>query len=370
MTAFDPNTNDNNHLNDNDEISLKELIQKIKEWVAFLKTKWKLIIAISAIGGAIGIVYAYFQKPTYKAVMTFVLEEDKGGGMSGAMGLASTFGIDLGGAGGGGLFTSSNILELMKSRLVIEKTLLNAVPYTNENGKTETVSLAEYYIRANKLREAWEQKPVIKNIQFAPTTDRSKYNLQQDSILQTISAAIIKNNLTIAQKDKKVSIISIEVKTEDQLFSKLFCEQLAKETSDFYIETKSKKARLNVDILQKQTDSIRGELNGAIVGVASANDNVYNLNPSLNVKRTPGTRRQVDVQANTAILTQLVAQLELAKVTLRKETPLIQTIDQPILPLEKEKVGKLKSLILGGFLAGFLTVLYLVFGQLYKKLVA
>ena len=40
------------------------------------------------------------------------------------------------------------------------------------------------------------------------------------------------------------------------------------------------------------------------------------------------------------------------------------------LPLEKDKVGRLKSLVLGGFLAGFLTVLYLVFGQLYRKMVA
>jgi len=250
-------TENNPHLtNDTDEISLKELIVKIKEWVAYLKTKWKLIIAISAIGGIIGFAYASFQKPTYKAVMTFVLDDAQGGGgMSGAMGLASTFGIDLGGGGGGGLFTSSNILELMKSRLVIEKTLLNAVPYNN-NGKFENISLAEYYIRVNNLRESWSKKPDFKDIQFTPTTDRSHFSLQQDSILQTISGSIVKNNLTIAQKDKKVSIISIEVKTEDQNFSKLFCEQLAKETSDFYIETKSKKARINVDILQKQTDSI------------------------------------------------------------------------------------------------------------------
>jgi uncharacterized protein involved in exopolysaccharide biosynthesis len=55
---------------------------------------------------------------------------------------------------------------------------------------------------------------------------------------------------------------------------------------------------------------------------------------------------------------------------LRKETPLIQVIDKPIFPLEKEKVGKLKTLVLGGFLAGFLTVLYLVFSSLYKKLIA
>ena len=349
---------------DNDEISLKELIQKIKEWIAYLKAQWKLIIGIAALGGIIGFVYASFQKTTYLATTTFVLEEDKGGGMGGAMGLASSFGFDLGG-GGGGLFTSSNIIELMKSRLVVEKTLLNPVQVAGKE-----ISLADYYAQINKLKEGWAKKPNLSNISFPINADRTKFSLEQDSILQTISAGLTKNNLVIAQKDKKVSIISLTVKTESELFSKLFCEQLLKETSDFYIETKSKKSRLNVDILQRQADSIRAELNGAITGVAAASDNVYNLNPAFNVKRTPSTRRQVDVQANTAILTQLVAQLELSKVSLRKETPLVQLIDRPILPLEKEKLGRLKSLFLGGFLAGFLTVLYLVFGQLYKKMVA
>jgi uncharacterized protein involved in exopolysaccharide biosynthesis len=188
--------------------------------------------------------------------------------------------------------------------------------------------------------------------------------------LETISADLKNNNLSIIQKDKKVTIISLTVKTESELFSKLFCEQLLKETSDFYIETKSKKSRLNVDILQHQADSIRAELNSAITDVAVASDNVYNLNPAFNVKSSPTRRKQIDVQANTAILTQLVAQLELSKVSLRKETPLVQLIDRPILPLEKEKVGRLKSLIIGGLLTGFLTLFYLVFGKLYRKMVA
>ena len=170
---------------ESDEISLKELIFKIKEWTTYLKSKWKLIIAISLLGGILGFVYAYFQKPTYKAVMTFVLEEEKSGGMGGALGLASSFGIDLGASGGGGLFTSSNILELMKSRYVVEKTLLNTVPYL-DNGKNENISLAEYYIRSYELRKRWEKKPALKNIQFLPTNDRSKFTLQQDSILKNI----------------------------------------------------------------------------------------------------------------------------------------------------------------------------------------
>jgi uncharacterized protein involved in exopolysaccharide biosynthesis len=123
-----------------------------------------------------------------------------------------------------------------------------------------------------------------------------------------------------------------------------------------------------MDILVRQTDSIRAELNGAITGVAVANDNTFGLNPALNVKRVPSARRQVDVQANTAILTELVKQTELAKVTLRKETPLIQIIDRPILPLPKERFGKAKGILLGGILAGFLTVLGLILRRIFKEI--
>ena len=35
---------------DNDEISLKELILKMKEWFAFLKSKWKFIFLAGIIG--------------------------------------------------------------------------------------------------------------------------------------------------------------------------------------------------------------------------------------------------------------------------------------------------------------------------------
>ena len=64
---------------DNDEISLKELIIKIKEWVIFLKTKWKTIFLAGIIGALIGLTISLFEKLTYKAVLTFAMEEDRGG---------------------------------------------------------------------------------------------------------------------------------------------------------------------------------------------------------------------------------------------------------------------------------------------------
>ena len=345
-----------------EEIALKELIKNLKEWLYFLLSKRTTIALASILGAILGLTYSFVKKPVYKASLSFALESSAaGGGLSGALGLASSLGLDLGGSGGG-IFEGSNLTELFKSRKMVEKTLLMPVSF---NGKT--ISLAEMYIENEKWRKKWDDKPKLIGLQFLPNTSRKNFSRTHDSIFGAIYEDLSKYKLEVGQKDKKVDIISIEVTSTNELFSKFFTEALAKQVGDFYIETKSKKARINMAILERQTDSIRGELNSAISGVAVANDNTFGLNPSLNVRRVPSARRQVDVQANSAILTELVKQTELAKVTVRKETPLIQIIDRPILPLKKEKVGKLMGLIVGGIVFGLLTILFLTLKNTLKK---
>ena len=347
--------------NTNDEISLKELIEKVKEWFDYLLSQWKKIVLAGFIGAAIGLTYSFIKKPIYTATLSFALEDDKsGGGFGGALGLASSFGFDLGGSGGGA-FSGANLIEFFKSRSMVEQTLMQPVL-----AGTDMISLAEMYIQNEEWRDKWLTKKKLVGVQFFPNANRKNFSRSQDSIFGDVYDDLSKFGLEVGQKDKKVDVISIEVSSTNELFAKFFTEALAKQVGDFYIETKSKKARLNMAILQKQTDSIRGELNNSIAGVAVANDNTFGLNPSLNVRRVPSARRQVDVQANTAILTELVKQTELAKVTLRKETPLIQIIDRPILPLKKEKVGKAKGILLGGFLAGLLTCIYLLIKEILK----
>ncbi|MBU2061975.1 MAG: lipopolysaccharide biosynthesis protein, partial [Bacteroidetes bacterium] len=102
--------------------------------------------------------------------------------------------------------------------------------------------------------------------------------------------------------------------------------------------------------------------------VAVATDNTFNLNPALNVRRAPSSRRQVDVQANTAILTELVRQTEMAKVTVRNETPLIQIIDKPILPLAIDRLSKVKAILVGGLILGLMTMLILVVRRFFKQI--
>lgn len=345
-----------------DEISLKSIVLLIKEWYAYLLSKFRVILIAGIIGAVLGVAYSLISVPKYTALLTFALEDEKSTGLGGALGLVGQLGIDVGGSGGGA-FAGGNLIELFKSRSMVEQTLLTPIDL-----KSERISLAEMFIRDNNWRESWEDNPKLKHIKFLPFADRRGFSREQDSILEVIYKKLSNSDLKIIQKDKKIGIISVEMKSTNEVFSKNFTESLANVVSEFYIDTKSKKARINMTILQRQLDSIRGELNGSIAGVAIANDKTFGLNPALNVKRVPSVRKNVDVQANTAILTELVKQTELAKVTLRRETPLIQIIDKPIYPLKMERFGKLRGIVFGGFIAGFLTVLILIIRRIFAGL--
>lgn len=349
--------NTNNVPTNDDEISLKELILKLQDWWRYLLSKWLIILIVGLLGGALGLLYSIYKKPTYVATLTFVLEEENKGGLANLGGLAAMAGINVGG-GGGGIFQGDNILELYKSRSMLTKTLLNT-------SNTNDSLLIDRYITANELREGWAEDPKLSKIDF--TIPQENFSLQHDSLIGVFIDNIKENYLQVSKPDKMLSLIQVQLTAPNERFSKDFTEVLVQEVNDFYVETKTKKALENLEIVQHQADSVRYELNAAIGGVASMADANPNANPARQVLRVPSAKRQVDVQANEAILTELVKNLEMAKISLRRETPLIQIIDQPILPLKEERLGKAKGIILGGVISGFLIVLLLIGIRIYKE---
>lgn len=314
-----------------DEISLRELILKLREWYHYLLSKWKVILLAGIIGGVLGFLYAYFKKPVYTAECTFVLEEQGNAGTLGQYaGLASMVGIDLGGAAGSGLFQGDNIIELYKSRSMIQRTLLTQADF---NGHLEL--LIDHYIKSAALSGKWAEQSDLKNLSFH--IPPSKYITKHDSIIGLIVDDINKNYLSVEKIDKKLSIISVKVKSKDEMFAKVLNEKLVETVNNFYVRTKTKKALENFNILQKQADSVKSLLNSSIGSAASAIDANPNANAALQILQVPSKRKQVDIQASSAMYSEIIKNLEIARITLRQSAPLIQVIDGPILPLKVER---------------------------------
>lgn len=331
------------------EISISVLVDTIGKWISFLLNKWLILLIVAIFFGVLGIFYAWITKPVFTAELTFSVEDEGANGLSVYSGLAAQFGLDIGGAGGG-VFSGENLIELMKSRKLVEKTLFTPIK------RDSNLTMLNYYVNTklkikNKDKVELNQQNFPKN--YIVGSDRFK-----DSMLNKIISGIIKDQLLIEKIDKKLSIVSLKFKDGDEQFAKSFVENLASTVIDFYVDYRSQKSRQNVEILQRQTDSLNHLINFGIGSIAATSD--LNINPVRQIVRVGSQRRQVDLQVNGALYGELLKNLELSKISLRKQMPLIQIIDTPVLPLEKKKPGRLFTGIIFAFLGVLFTAIFLL----------
>jgi len=357
-------TTEPNPHSEEEGVSFKELILNLQDWLNYLWSRWKFLLAAGVIGGICGLGYAFWKKPVYTATTTFVLESPESkGGLSRLAGMAAVVGIDLGN-NGGGLFQGDNILQLYKSRRMLEQTLLSR---THPSSKE---LLIERFIDFNDI--AWEPQSALNSLDFRvdPESLDGTTRRLRDSVITAFTNAINNDILTVEKLDKNLSIIKVDVKSADEIFSKSFNENLVKNVNNFYILTTTKRSAENVAILQAKVDSVRAVMSGAIYSAARVSDATPNLNPTRQVQRAAPTQEaQFSAEANRAVLTQLLQNLELTKMTLLQEQPLIQLVDQPVYPLKMDRVSKLKGIIIGGLVAGFLTLLWLVVSRYLRDIV-
>ena len=342
----------------NDEIQLKDILIKLSDYKAYLFKNKFIIIGFSFLFVVLGVVYAFVSDTKYTADLTFVVEEEGSGGSLGAMsGIASQFGFDIGGSSSA-TFSQQNILELLSSRGVIESALMQRAKI---NGKTDF--LIEHYIEIDKIKDTGAESDDFKGVSFH---DKSSYI--HDSISGVIWQEIIENNLTVELKSDEANIITLSYISLNQEFAKEFVEKLINEMSKMYIAHQTAQANKTLDFLQDRADSVFSELVIAEQQLAKAKD--INQRIIKVTGRLKELQLMREVEVLNAMYLELVKNLELSKITLLNKTPIINIIDEPILPLEEDKISKIVAGLLGSFLGGFLSVCFFIFRKLFKDALA
>ena len=169
----------------------------------------------------------------------------------------------------------------------------------------------------------------------------------QDSLIKDLVKLIKKEYLLVDKPSRKTTILEIGFDHKDEVLAKIFNENLVKIVNEFYQKTKTLKTGSNLNILQRQSDSVKIVLDSSIMILAETDQNIPNPNPLSKVNLVPYQKAMIDVQVNSAIYQELLKQLELAKVTHRNNMPLIQVIDEPSYPLENSRWKLFKTLIYG-----------------------
>ncbi len=327
-------------ISEQEEVSLREIIEKIQYILKYLFSKWIFILVSLVIGAITGYIYSYNNETYYIAETTFIIEGQQ---TSQITGLASLFSGGSSTSGGGSLFEGGTLLSLYTTRLMLEKAL-----FTPVKPNDSTFLFIDWYLRINDEGEKWSDIP--EKIRGS--------NLSR--IIATIASEYV--------KVEPGSFVKISIKSKDEKFSKSFNEILIKTVNNFYINTKTKKTLDNLKILENQADSLSKLLIGRMSGAAIAADNYPNANLALSILKVDVQKRNLDVQAATSLYSSVITNLESTKMELRKETPLIQIIDPPFLPLNKEVPDINKTIILFSFVSSLIVISVLILYLFYKNI--
>jgi len=348
----------NIHQQEDPPFTFRELGSVTWKKIQYSFRLWRLIFILLTTGMLLGLVYSLVNPVTYTARLSFVVEDSKASGGSLVSALAGQFGFDMSNlTGGGGVLAGDNVLELLKSRSFIKKTLLT--PYQD----TGNTSLADEYATIYHWKTKWLKNKVIgKTITFP--AGKIKFSRLEDSLLQIITKRITDQELSVIKPDKKLSIFEIETTMRDEKLSQLFCERLLQITTDFYIDTKTRRLQRNVERLQKRTDSIGQLLNRQTYISSSESKLLLDINPAYTTSTVNSEISNRDKIMLSTIYAELVKNLELSKTALIQETPTVQVVDQPELPLKINRVRWYKGMIIGGIAAYMLFIGWILF---FKK---
>lgn len=342
--------NTNNHKT----AALSDVINAIQGYFSFVLGQKKLFGLLMLSTALLAMVYGFLQSPKYEATSTFVLEEKSSAG-GGLAGLASQFGFEmnsLSGAGAG-LFSGDNILDIVKSRVIVEKVLLTKIDST-----VQSPTLADLYLDFTGLGKKLVKKG--KAVDFYKIKNGETTSALQDSVLFAIYEKVTKDNITVDRVNKKGSIFKITTITDNAIFSKTMTDRLLFETSKFYINIKTNSASDNVQKLQRRADSLSSILNTKSYNAAA----FQILDPNIAYKSlsVPGELSQRDKTIVYSIYAEVVKNLEMGRMSLVNQTPNIQILDQPKYPLIDQRKSLLFLMAVGamiGLLIGLMASVYI-----------
>ncbi len=313
---------------------MKQAIQTVLDYLLELVRKFYVFIILFAIFYYVARYYANQKEVTYSGNLSFMVNTAKGGGGSGLAQLAGQFGFS--GLRLGGDVSTERILELMRSKKMLYKALASTVEM---NGKTDM--LFNHYIRAFNLHEDWAEDSELKGFTF-PSKSPSSFNYKENK-----AATIIRNEIMRDALNARVSeggIITAICNSVSDEFCKHFLDELYKVLRTFYVSKTIEQQKRSYQEIEGRVDSLHRQLLAAESALASwwdSNKIAYGAGTLSGTKLMKRERLQNEAEVLKIMYEEALKFRETANMNLLNTTPVIQLVDYPTLPLNKQEPNRL-----------------------------
>jgi hypothetical protein len=301
---------------------------------------------------------AYTAPVNYDAPLTFMMNDNKGGGI-GAGAILGSLGLG-GGEGGGG--KASKLLQLGKSRKVLGKVLFDSAMI---NGKTQL--LADHIIDIYDYDQDWEENAQLKGFRFGegmPLKSNVAGNKVFKILYRKMRGEDEDEGLISLSIDESSGLSDLRANSLDPELSVVLVNQIFRELSEYFVATSVSGKKETLTELRERADSVKTALNIAEARLARFEDRSSQILLRQNTIKGQELNREVFILSS--MYGEIVKNRETAAFLLANEKPAFNLIDSPLEPLSPSQESWTMALIMGGVLGGVLSCIILFFSKLVR----
>ena len=276
-----------------------------------------------------------------------------GGGLAS---LASSFGVNLGGAQQGADAINPMLYpDLMNS--VDFKTSLFEIQVTREEDQ-KTFTYFDYLMNEQKA-PWWSQ--AMKAV-FSMFNDQSsmvnekvdpfKLTKEQTEIVKDIDKNVV------CDVDKKTMVITINVTDQDPLICATMADSVKTRLQKFITEYRTSKARVDLEYNQKLYGEAKAKYEQARERYAAYSDSHRNATSQAGQTKEADLQNEMNMQQQ--IYQQVVVQLQQAEMKVQQETPAFTTLQSATVPVRKTGPKRAQMCLIFLFLAFLGTTAYIL----------
>lgn len=342
-------------MDENKETKNKLININIIDVLKVLKKDKKQLLIWSGVAAVLGAVVAFTTPKVYESTVMLAPEES-GAGFSGSISsLASMVGMNMKiGQTGDALYP-----EIYPDLVSSTDFIVGLFPIQVVTKKQDVK--CDYYQYLTK-----HNKMALIDYPFDGLVKLLGLFMAQDTVSKTKGKDSIKTPLWLTKKqkdvadaikfnvscsvDKKTNVITIKVKDQDPLVAALMADSVKSHLQVVITDYRTKKARTDVDYMQKLFDEARRQYDKARQSYAAYAD--ANQEVMLQSYKMKEEDLENDMQLKYNIYTQVVEQMQLAKAKVQEKTPaftVVQSANVPVKPCSKSRLSTIFMWLIFGF---------------------
>ena len=317
-----------------------------------LRADFRKVCIYSCTAGVIGVILAFATPKIYKSTVILAPEES-GSSFSGSLSsLAAMVGMNMKIGQTGDALYPEIYPDLMGSTGFV----VGMFPVTVTKNKTgETYTYFDYLDKHQKKAFYEYPQDWLKQVKDLFTTEEKvpadhKVNPKHLTKKEFDVAKNIMGKIDCSV-DKKTNVITIEVEDQDPLIAATVADSLQMHLQRTITDYRTKKARVDLEYMQKLFDEAYKEYSKARQRYAAFGDSYSNLKMQSYVLK--GDELENEMQLKYTIYQQVVEQLQLAKAKVQERTPAFTIVQEATVPVKHSSRPKIVTLIIWMIL-GFL----------------